>query len=77
MYIPKKMLIVFVLSILFISYVNCTHSNPGFGIKQEYKKCYNPCGEEGRMGCERFCGAISFQLRGVCLSGICCCISKN
>ncbi|EOA31995.1 hypothetical protein CARUB_v10015235mg [Capsella rubella] len=82
--ISKKMLIAFVLTIfLAISSVRCSDRTFGFGIKQEYTKCYDlkECQKPkfDDAACERFCGAKSFLLYGKCdtTTGQCCCRSKT
>ncbi|WZY75838.1 hypothetical protein YC2023_022222 [Brassica napus] len=75
--ISKNILIAFVFAILFVlSNIICADIITDFGVKHEYKKCYKACNHDEDK-CERFCGAMSFQLIGKCFSDICCCISKN
>ncbi|EOA15197.1 hypothetical protein CARUB_v10028585mg [Capsella rubella] len=80
MAISKKHLIAFFLTIIMvISLVQCSDSFPGFGIKQEWKKCFShdPCKKAGTQGCMEFCRDISFLLYGECTPTQCCCISKT
>ncbi|KAF8048424.1 hypothetical protein N665_2518s0002 [Sinapis alba] len=72
--VSKNILITFVFTILFT--VSNVHCYPYFEIKQDYKKFYGPC-NQGPAGCERFCGAMTIQLVGKYISGICCCRSKR
>ncbi|VYS52269.1 unnamed protein product [Arabidopsis thaliana] len=83
MAITKKILLPFVLTILFvISSVHCSDDTQGFGIKQEYKQCYtpDPCCKGGNDECERFCVAKSGLLYGKCINDgskdVCCCLTK-
>ncbi|CAF2037946.1 hypothetical protein BRARA_I00949 [Brassica rapa] len=76
--IYKNILITFVFTIFFvISNVHCTDIIQDFGVKHEYKKCYDPCPKGQEHVCERFCAALSLQLIGRCFSEQCCCISKE
>ncbi|XP_002888467.2 LOW QUALITY PROTEIN: defensin-like protein 115 [Arabidopsis lyrata subsp. lyrata] len=80
--ITKKMLIVFLLTILFVkSSVHCSDSTLGVGIKQNWKKCFSPapCQKAGTQGCMEFCRNISFLLFGECTtnSDQCCCVTKT
>ncbi|WZZ09430.1 hypothetical protein YC2023_095351 [Brassica napus] len=75
MAITKKMLVAIVFSILFIvSSVHCSDRNLGYGINQEFKKCFpeQPC-----YTCQPFCATnVSVFARVVCEDTRCCCISK-
>ncbi|KAG7583684.1 hypothetical protein ISN44_As08g032000 [Arabidopsis suecica] len=84
MAISKKMLTAFVLTILLaVSFVHCSDRTTGFGINQEYAKCYDlaDCQKPklDDAACERFCGAKSFLLYGRCdvATNKCCCKSKT
>ncbi|CAN8242471.1 unnamed protein product [Cochlearia groenlandica] len=80
MSITKNNLIAFVLTIIiFTSFVHCSESSPGFGIQNDYEKCFDPapCEKSGTQGCMEFCRDISLILYGQCTSTHCCCLSKN
>ncbi|KAG7556700.1 hypothetical protein ISN44_As11g026980 [Arabidopsis suecica] len=73
----KKMLIVFVLTILFvISSVHCSDSTLGLGIKK--KQCYSPDLCKGGDGeCDICCVLTSGVYYGKCIQGKCHCLIKT
>ncbi|KAG7536871.1 hypothetical protein ISN44_As13g007940 [Arabidopsis suecica] len=83
MAITKKMLVVLLLTILFVtSSVQCSDSTLGIGIKQDWKKCFGPepcMNGGGTEGCMKWCRKnISLLLYGECTANPaqCCCVTK-
>ncbi|CAL9242430.1 unnamed protein product [Arabidopsis halleri] len=83
MAITKKMLVVLLLTILFVtSSVHCSDSTLVIGIKQDWKKCFGPepcMNGGGTQGCMGWCRKnISVLLYGECTTNPaqCCCVTK-
>ncbi|KAL0744012.1 hypothetical protein Bca4012_085525 [Brassica carinata] len=77
MAITKKMLVAIVFSIFFIvSSVHCSDRTLGYGINQDFKKCFpeQPCGDTCRVFCVSH---ISPFVNPICEDAKCCCISKR
>ncbi|KAL0699134.1 hypothetical protein Bca4012_055256 [Brassica carinata] len=77
MAITKKTLVAIIFSIFFImSYVHCYDRTLGYGINQDFKKCFpeQPCGDSCRDYCQTHVSRIG--LWETCENGGCCCTSK-
>ncbi|KAF8095956.1 hypothetical protein N665_0320s0079 [Sinapis alba] len=76
MAITKNMLVTIILSIFFIvSSVHCSDRTLGYGINQDFKKCFpeQPCGDTCRDYCQTHIGPFLWH---ICENGGCCCTSK-
>ncbi|KAG7604614.1 Defensin-like protein 116 [Arabidopsis thaliana] len=84
MAITKKMLVVLLLTIIFVtSSVHCSDSALGIGIKEDWEVCFSidPClTGEGTLGCTKWCrNHINLSLVGYCRTDPehCCCVAEK